>query len=184
LSSGVDAKAWREKKKKSRSSPRSAAGAPDERDTNESPDNNVDTSVTSKTFTVLFVIMAGILFQVFHLYISAPIKPGHVVSPGIWLTKCGIMAPLPSCDNSYVRFGDDGIVKLFDQDDELVWEIEGAACKDGDVDCVPGMQVRDDNTLVVGGKQIASVKIHKDDAELSPWPFAEQPKVKLVKTKK
>jgi len=136
--------------------------------------------VTGKTFTVLFVILAGILLQVFHLYISAPIKPGHVVSPGIWLTKCGIMSFLPSCENSYVSFGDDGLVKLYNADDEVLWEIEGAVCKEGDDDCVPGMQVKEDNTLVVGGKQISYVKMYRE-SDLSPWPFAEQPKVRVYK---
>jgi len=169
LASGVDAKAWRKKDKKRKSASEDVDSA--------------SSSVTSKTFTVLFIVLAGILLQVFHLYISAPIKPGHVVSPGIWLTKCGIMSFLPSCDNSYVSFDDKGVVKLIDSNDEVLWEIVGSICDDGDEDCVPGMQVKEDSTLVVGGKQISTVKMY-GDADLSPWPFAEQPKVRIVKTKK
>lgn len=134
----------------------------------------------STTVTVIGIILFAIVLQVFHLYISAPIRPGHVVSPGIWLTKCGVLSIYPACDNAYVTYDKNGTVKMFNAAEELVWEIDGGVCKAGDETCVPGMQVKDDNTLVVGGKTISSVKMFKD-ASLSPWPFAEQPKVRIYK---
>ena len=130
-------------------------------------------------FTVM--VLLAILLQVFHLYISAPIKPGHVVSPGVWLNKCGVMSLLPTCDNSYVTFTDAGVITMYNADKDMVWQMEGAVCPEGDDDCIPGMQVKDDSSLIVGGKPVYYVKTYTDDAALSPWPFAETPKVRMIR---
>lgn len=114
------------------------------------------------------------------MYISAPIKPGHTVSPGIWLSKCGLLAFWPDCENSYMKVETDGRVSLFNADKELAVEIQGDVCKEDDDGCIPGLQVKEDGSLVVGGKAISWVNMYKE-SELSPWPFTEKPKVKVWK---
>jgi hypothetical protein len=180
LSSGIDAKAWREKKKKRRSNPKTT------RALDESDAAPAGTSST-KTITILVVVLAAIALQVFHMYISTAIKPGHIVSPGIWLTKCGIlgMLPPPVCDsNEKLEYGDDGMVTLRSPDGTPLWEMQGGVCPADDATCTPGMQVKEDNTIVIGGKTVYTVRLFDANAELSPWPFAEPPKVSIRLSKK
>ena len=130
------------------------------------------------------------LLQVFHIYISAPIKPGHIVAPGIWLTQCGLLGVLPSCQNSYFALDMNGKVTVHNADHELAWEMQGGVCpddKDDDDDaknaeeCEPGMEVKEDGTIVIGGKKVKTVLVYQKGVELSPWPFAEAPKLKIRK---
>lgn len=182
LSSGIDAKAWREKKKKRKSGPKTSSRALED-DIADGAAGSASSS--TKTILVIAVVVAAIVLQVFHMYISTAIKPGHIVSPGIWLTKCGLLAFLPSCENNArLEFTDRGVVTLYHQDGTPMWELQGGVCPKSDASCVPGLQVKDDNTLVVGGKTVSHVKLFDLNAELSPWPFAEQPKVQVRMGKK
>lgn len=182
LSSGIDAKAWREKKKKRKSGPKTSSRALED-DIADGAAGSASSS--TKTILVIAVVVAAIVLQVFHMYISTAIKPGHIVSPGIWLTKCGLLAFLPSCENNArLEFTDRGVVTLYHQDGTPMWELQGGVCPKSDASCVPGLQVKDDNALVVGGKTVSHVKLFDLNAELSPWPFAEQPKVQVRMGKK
>jgi hypothetical protein len=137
-------------------------------------------SSSSKVFAFAYVVLLAILLQVFHLYISAPIRPGHVVSPGIWLSKCGILGFWPGCDNRYLKMDDSGTVTLYNSNQEVAWQIEGGVCAKDDNDCVPGMHVNLDGTVAIGGVHVSWVSMYQTEA-LSPWPFAESPKVKIWK---
>jgi hypothetical protein len=127
----------------------------------------------------MLIVLCAILLQVFHLYISAPIKPGHVISPGIWLVKCGILPFLPTCHNQYLTFAPDGMVSLKDARNNTLWEMQGGVCGKNDKTCIAGLHVLDDHSIVIGGKPISAVTVY-GDAELAPWPFAEQPNVRIV----
>jgi hypothetical protein len=137
-------------------------------------------SSSNRVFVFASVVLLAILMQVFHLYISAPIRPGHVVSPGIWLSKCGILGWWPGCDNRYLKMDDSGTVTLYNSNQEVAWQIDGGVCANDDDDCVPGMHVNLDGTVAVGGKHVSWVSMYETDA-LSPWPFAESPQVKIWK---
>jgi hypothetical protein len=143
------------------------------------------TKKSGDSFTWLFVAIAfAVLLQVFHIYISAPIKPGHAVAPGIWLSKCGLLAALPSCENAYFALDKTGKVTVRDQDQEIVWEMQGSVCDEtSEESCQPGMQVSETGTVTIGGRAVLGVFTHKKGGvvELSPWPFAEPPKLKVWK---
>jgi hypothetical protein len=128
------------------------------------------------------MILVAVLVQVGHVYLSAAIKPGHAVHPGVLLRKCGVLSLLPIggiCENERMVYEADGRVAAYDANDEVLWEAEGGTCDDGEEDCKEEMRFNDDLSLVIGGKTISHVKTYKDSA-LSPWPFAQSPKVRMV----
>lgn len=177
--SGIDASGWKEdpkkKKKKpalkTRSIPETSAAEPLE----------VEKKGSNKMFTIVMMTLMAIVLQVFHVYISAPIYTGSTVSPGIWLSKCGLLTVLPSCENAYLHFDRDGIVTHYNSAKHVTWKIEGAVCEDDDVDCISGMQFLDDGKIMIGGKHVPYVTSFVKEANLSPWPFAETPKLKIWK---
>lgn len=192
LSSGIDAKAWREKKKKRRSNPKTTRALDEGADgaADGSSSASSSSSSSAKTVTVLVVVLAAIAIQVFHMYISTAIKPGHIVSPGIWLTKCGVLGvfPPPICEgNDKLDYSDDGMVTLLSHDGTPLWEMQGGVCAPEDAEagaCTPGMQVKEDSTIVIGGKTVYTVRLFDANADLSPWPFAEPPKLTIRLSKK
>jgi hypothetical protein len=187
LSSGIDAKAWRDelKAKKTKKAAVEGDGNGEKklksiRKEKAAPPAK---SFSNKVFVFVSVALLAILLQVFHLYISAPIRPGHIVSPGIWLSKCGILAFWPGCENRYLKMDDTGTVTLYNANQEIAWQIEGGVCAEGDDDCVPGMHVNLDSTVAIGGMHVSWVSMYQTEA-LSPWPFAESPQVKIWKKTK
>ncbi|GKY91135.1 hypothetical protein MPSEU_000086300 [Mayamaea pseudoterrestris] len=138
-----------------------------------------DSHKGGKSAGLIAVILAAIVLQVYHLYISAPIKPGHIVSPGIHLSKCGVLSILPTCSNEYMTFADEETIVMKDAADKVLWSIRGNTCKKGDKGCIRGMKVGEDGELIIGGKVVDSVRTYTDDVKLSPWPFAEEPKIRI-----
>jgi hypothetical protein len=96
--------------------------------------------------------------------------------------------PPPLCEsNDRLEYGDDGMVTLLSPDGAHLWEMQGGVCSTDEVEagtCTPGMQVKEDNTVVIGGKTVYTVRLFDANAELSPWPFAEPPKVSIRLSKK
>jgi len=131
----------------------------------------------SKVFTVVAVVLIALLLQVFHVYVSAPIKPGSTISPGIWLSKCGLLTVLPSCKNAYMHFNREGVVTHYNSKKEKTWQMEGEICDEDD--CVQGMEFTESGKIVIGGKPVGYVTSFVKDAELSPWPFVTTPKLKV-----
>lgn len=175
LASGIDAKGWTEKKAKRKTRDIDAVSS------------KKAASSSAGTWMIATIILA-ILVQVGHIYLSAAIKPGHAVQPGVWLRKCGILSFLPAnlfCqDDARMVFSKDGHVTVYGANNEVMWEMDGATCSASDAQkeppCKPELRFHDDLTLTVAGKHILSVKTYKD-AELDPWPFAEKPKVRIYK---
>jgi hypothetical protein len=147
-------------------------------------------------FTIMLIAFLTLILQVFHVYISAPINPGSTISPGIWLSKCGLFSLLPSCtENAYLHFNRNGTLTYYNTDKVVVWIMEGSVCDlDGTTDptttttttattCIRGMQIQPDGKVVIGGKHISHVTYYdnKNSIPLSPWPFTETPKVKVWK---
>lgn len=140
--------------------------------------------------------------QVAHLFVSSPIRPGHVVSPGLWLAQCGLASVYPvSCENRFLHVDRQGKVLLYNAQRQVEWEMLGAVCpgpeeKDSEekskkkkkkdaADCVPGLHFREDGSIAVGGQPVSWVTQYQNDQNskdlLSPWPFAEPPKLKVWK---
>lgn len=131
-------------------------------------------------FTVLLgVALAAILLQVLHLYVSTPIKPGQVVAPGVWLSKCGLRAFSSDCQNAFLHMGRDGKLKMYNAQKQVAWEIQGEVCNNTDKDCVRGLQVKEDGSLNIGGKPVQWMAKYDKNSDLSPWPFVQKPKIKI-----
>jgi hypothetical protein len=212
LSCGIDAREWKEDVPKKKQPPNKAVDKTveasnddlDERIASRKEKARVITepviSIKSKSnslggalLTVALIVILSIFLQVFHLFVSAPIKPGHSISPGIWLSKCGIMAMSSSCDNAYLHIAKSGQVALY-RNQEIVWQIDGGSCnQDANVaakgNCTAGLQFMENRSIVVGGKHISTVTMAHASyvsatQDLSPWPFSELPKLKIVASRK
>jgi KipI family sensor histidine kinase inhibitor len=105
-----------------------------------------------------------------------------LLSPGGWISKCGLASILPSCENAYLQMGDDGVLSLLDSDGELEWKIDGAVCKSDE--CTHGLEMKEDSHIAIGGKKIQWVNVKKDADDISPWPFAEEPNLKVIHARK
>lgn len=140
-----------------------------------------DDAGSSLSALVLMVVLA-IFLQVYHTKIAAPIAPGQVLAPGGWVSRCGLASFLPTCDSSYMEMGNDGILSLFDGIGELEWKMEGGTCvKD---DCIEGLEMKDDGRLFIGGRLVPWVNVKKAAEPIAPWPFAVEPKLKVIHGRK
>lgn len=134
---------------------------------------------TSLNRALIVIAVIAIVLQAAQMYITAPLKPGDVLSPGMWMSKCGLLSPLPACHNSGLEMNENGVLTLYGADGSVQWRLVGGKCHPG-MDCIPGLVVKDDGNLVIGGKAITSVTIN-GDAPLSPWPFEMEPKLRVVR---
>jgi len=124
----------------------------------------------------------AVLLQLYHAKITAPIAPGQLLSPGGWVSRCGLTSILPVCESKYMHMGDDGILSLVNANGELEWEMKGAVCESEG--CTAGMEMKEDGRIVIGGKHVPWVNVKKESAPIAPWPFAEQPKLKVIRGRK
>jgi hypothetical protein len=191
-SSGIDASGWKDDKKRKK---KAATTAPDITVQAEPLDGAKTASSSHRRngrLTVLVVLaLFALLLQIFHVYISAPIQPGSTISPGIWLSQCGLWSLFPSfCpDNAYVHFDRLGRVTYYNAHKHVVWTMEGRVCPEEDaaggggetVACIRGLQVLPDGKIFIGGQLIHHITVYSKGtaAPLSPWPFVETPKVKV-----
>ena len=102
---------------------------------------------------------------------------GLNVPPGTWRSKCGLLSILPSCANAYLEVGDDGSVIVYDDEKEIAMKLKGATCA-GNLDCTDGLLVLEDGSVTVGGKVVKTVNVYDEDMKMTPWPFADEPKLK------
>lgn len=177
-SSGIDASGWKEKIRKVKPAVKPRAAS---MDTPHNVDASNKSSGSSKTMTVALVVLVALILQVLHIYVTAPIKLEDTLSPGIWLSKCGLMTILPSCEDSYMHIGRDGVVTHYGPSKEITWQMEGSVCDKEDENCTPGMVVQEDGKIVIGGKPIKYLTAYVKQVELSPWPFVDPPKLKIWK---
>lgn len=195
--SGIDPKLWKEKKKPKTAPNATPKDPPVKPSSSTKPKSALSGSSqgTSK-FTVLFILfVCTVGLRILHMYFSAPIKPGHVVSPGIMLSKCGLFGVVPGMaqtlgphrfclDNASMRVEADK-VSMHDGNNNLVWVLHGNPCPTTTTtttedECVNGLEFKKDKTLAMGGKPIKWLETFTP-MQLSPWPFAEEPIVKTWK---
>jgi hypothetical protein len=184
--SGIDASAWKDITKKNRK----------KRSTLKSNSSNVASSSSeqgqqllkkksssgSTTFSFVFILLCALILQAFHIYVSAPIKPGSITSPGTWLAKCGLLTLWPSCENAYVHLDRAGVLTYYSAEKQIRWKVQGRTCPIEEKGCVDGLHVLDDGSVNIGGKLAKDVIAFGGvDPALSPWPFVEKPKFRVWK---
>jgi hypothetical protein len=184
--SGIDASGWKDDSKKNRKKRSTLKTKTSTASGSSLPDGDKlskkKSSGSSVTFSFLFVLMGALILQVFHTYVSAPIKPGSVTAPGTWLTKCGLLTLWPSCENAYVHLDRSGVLTYYNTEKEIRWTVQGGSCATSADGCVPGLQVLDDGNIVIGGQPAKYVIAYGGvDPSLTPWPFAEAPKLRVWK---
>jgi hypothetical protein len=134
-----------------------------------------------KHIAVLVVLFAVILSRVHSLLIS-PLKANQLLSPGVTINKCGLLSIIPfSCDKYSLEMRTDGVLTLYGPSSNVEWQIYGHVCdeKSGD-ECRNGAVLKEDGSLVIGGKTVTSVYVN-GDAPLTPWPFAVAPTLRVRK---
>lgn len=175
--SGIDASAWKEVPVPVPAPTTTSRALPE-----AEPKKEIKEESGGGAFSLVIMVLFAILLQVYHSKITAPIAPGQVLSPGGWVSRCGIASALPICDNEYMYMGTEGVLSLFDANGELEWKMEGGVCSTED--CVEGLEMKEDNRVLIGGKLVSWVNVKKDAKPISPWPFADEPKVKVIHGRK
>ncbi|KAL7570158.1 hypothetical protein ACA910_019996 [Epithemia clementina (nom. ined.)] len=136
-------------------------------------------------FVGLVLAMAALVASLVHKYITTPLQPGQVVSPGIVLSKCGLKF-FSDCERAYLEV-QSGKVSYY-RGNELAWVIHGRVCPEEEVKnkaCLDGLEFKKDRTLWLGGEPIKWLERHSETGQrasnaeyLVPWPFSEEPKIK------
>eukprot|EP00526_Cylindrotheca_closterium_P013969 CAMPEP_0113624820 /NCGR_PEP_ID=MMETSP0017_2-20120614/12807_1 /TAXON_ID=2856 /ORGANISM="Cylindrotheca closterium" /LENGTH=344 /DNA_ID=CAMNT_0000534887 /DNA_START=201 /DNA_END=1235 /DNA_ORIENTATION=- /assembly_acc=CAM_ASM_000147 len=138
--------------------------------------------------TIIMLALIAILLQAANSFLSSPIQVGKPLKPGTWKSKCGLLgfvspSPLggiiPVCTNSFLEVHGDGSVSIRDAAKELDVLMKGGVCGEEDEECVNGLVLEEDGKVLIGGTQVKSGFVYGDSTGLSPWPFEEEPKLKL-----
>ncbi|KAG7339764.1 hypothetical protein IV203_028225 [Nitzschia inconspicua] len=99
-----------------------------------------------------------------------------------------------NCDNEYLHVNGEGEMKITDANGDLVVFVKGSGCTaTSKKSCVKGVLLQDNKTVKIGNKVVKSGIAYYHDGtsattvanrKLSPWPFAEEPKMKLTPSKR
>lgn len=147
-------------------------------------ENTKKKSVFNTIFTILLIALLAFGVQVSHFYVSSPLEPGHRLSPGSIITKCGLLFFMPSCtSNPSLEMGMDGVMTLYGADKLVEWTIAGGICESFEGGCMNGAILNIDGSLVIGGKVVSTVTA-MGMAPLEPWPFVVSPKVRVIRGRK
>jgi len=147
-------------------------------------ENTKKKSVFNTIFTILLIALLAFGVQVSHFYVSSPLEPGHRLSPGSIITKCGLLFFMPSCtSNPSLEMGMDGVMTLYGADKLVEWTIVGGICESFEGGCMNGAILNIDGSLVIGGKVVSTVTA-MGMAPLEPWPFVVSPKVRVIRGRK
>lgn len=129
---------------------------------------------------VILVGLAAVLLQAIHTNMISPLSPGNIMSPGTWRSKCGLLSPFPSvCENSVLFMSGDGVLSMVGPDGETEWKIVGGVCRP-DSECTEGLVVKENGSLKIGGQAVSSVMV-KSGGSMTPWPFEEEPKLRVIR---
>lgn len=175
--SGFDVSKWKELEPGTDSSGR---GLPtEEGDIEVAPESNG--SGLSGLFFVAFIALLAIVTQTAHKYLEAPIAHGTHLQPGSIRSKCGILGYLPKmdlieCESAFMEVNNDGTVSFYDENRQLTALLAGNTCSTED--CMDGIVFQSNGTILIGGKRVRTIQIYQDKVDISPWPFADAPKLK------
>ena len=120
---------------------------------------------------IIPILIAAILYKL-NDFVTSPLKPGDVLAPGLFRSKCGILSVLPesitNCQPALLKMGTDGVLSMY-RGDELVWEMKGGVCKEGDESCVPGATLGEDGKVTIAGTRVKHTGTKNE--LVNPWPF-------------
>jgi hypothetical protein len=101
---------------------------------------------------------------------------------------------LLNCENEYLEVTDQGEIKITDAEGNLLVFLKGSPCTATKKNsCVKGLVMQDNKKVKIGTNVVKSGVSYYFDSKgaataanrkLSPWPFAEEPKVKLSPSKR
>lgn len=161
---------------------------------------NSGPNYSRRIFSVLLFAALAVGSKFGHDFITSPLSLGDELPPGSWRSKCGLLSFLPShdtldkfslpshvisalsCDKAALEMSRDGVLTLYGAGAAVVWRMQGSVCDHDHPSCVEGLIIKPNGSLVIGGKQISSVTTY-GDTDLSPWPFVNAPRVRVVKVK-
>lgn len=141
-----------------------------------------DSMKNAKVFAPIIPIIAFVVLvlQTYHNIVTTPIQVGIPLGPGTYRYKCGLLSfsPFHDCIDAHLEVNDDGTVAVFNNVNELDMLLVGGICTPDEHNCVDGILLEEDGKVYVGGKVVKSIARFDDSTGLSPWPFAEEPKLK------
>lgn len=127
---------------------------------------------SSSVFGILIPVLIAFLLFKLNDFVTSPLAPGDVLSPGLFRSKCGILSVLPEsitgCDPALLKMGTDGVLSLYAGDD-LLWEMKGAVCPEGNDACEPGAVLDAKGKVTIGGARARVVGGR--GVVNTPWPF-------------
>jgi hypothetical protein len=141
-------------------------------------------SIFNSVFCVLLLAVFAFVVQIAHKYVSSPLEPGQRLSPGAVMTKCGFLFFLPSCEaNPRLEMSLDGILTMYSHEQTVEWQVVGGVCDSFENGCMNGTILREDGSLVIGGRPVSTVAV-MGASTMSPWPFQVPPKLRMIRAKK
>jgi hypothetical protein len=181
---------WK-KKNEETSKSRGAVEEPSSTPVNAAASPSVEKPKEKSIFpTIAMLALIAIILKATNMILSAPIQVGTPLKPGTWKSKCGLLGLLPQlpleqyeflpqCTNAFLEVHDDGTVSIKDAEKELDVLMKGGVCKDDDDSCLQGLVLQEDGKVMIGGTQVKTAFLYGETKKLSPWPFEEEPNLKL-----
>jgi len=125
------------------------------------------------TLVSLFIpILIAAIFYKLNEFVTSPLRPGDVLYPGLFRSKCGVLSVLPesitNCEPALVKMGTDGVLTMY-RGGEVVWEMKGGVCKEDDETCVPGATLGEDGKITIAGTRVKHTGTKNE--LVNPWPF-------------
>eukprot|EP00980_Cylindrotheca_fusiformis_P002953 scaffold683_cov124-Cylindrotheca_fusiformis.AAC.22 len=183
---------WKKKKEESGTKSRGAVEEPSSSPAEPSASVSGEKTKEKGIFpTIAMMVLVVSILVGGNMFLSAPIKVGTTLKPGTWKSKCGLLGLLPplplekfeflpQCTNAFLEVHNDGTVSIKDAEKELDVLMTGEVCGEDDESCSQGLVLEDDGTVLIGGAQVKTAYVYGEETKaLDPWPFAEEPKLKL-----
>ena len=105
-------------------------------------------------------------------FVTAPLKPGDVLAPGLFRSRCGLLSVLPEsvtgCEPALLKMGNDGVLSLY-SGNAYLWQMKGAVCAEGNESCEPGAVLDASGKVKIGG--VKARLIGGKGVVNTPWPF-------------
>lgn len=129
---------------------------------------------SSSVFGILIPVLIAFLLFKLNDFVTSPLAPGDVLPPGLFRSKCGILSVLPEsitgCDPALLKMGTDGVLSFYAGDD-LLWEMKGAVCPEGNDACEPGAVLDAKGKVTIGGARARVRVVGGRGVVNTPWPF-------------